>query len=358
MPSFLRYLLKRLLSIPITLGILSMLLYGIFVLTPVEVRATLYYPSSVSLELMSAEEVQKLNDRITSTYHLGDPYIVQYWSWVKNLAQGNWGYSPVHREDVLPALLRRVPVTMELGFYSMLLFIPFGLYSGLQAGVHWKGKTDTFLRFCAFTTTSIPPFVMALLLLSIFYIGTHWFPPQRLGIQSTLFLHSDQWRWFTGFLTVDGFLNGRPDISLEAVRHLILPVLTVSLGYWGILVRVTRTSVIEEGLKDYLLAAKARGLPDYVINRDYLFRNSLAPSLTSTMLAAASLYTSIFIVEVIYDLKGISSLVLDFSLPAPDAPLLLGFALISVVFVLLIMFILDLVIALYDPRIGEGLLNS
>jgi peptide/nickel transport system permease protein len=357
MPSFLRYFINRLLSIPVTLCILSMLLYGIFMLTPMKVRASLYYASSVNLEMMSEEENEQLDDRIIETYHLDETFIIQYWTWIKRLVQGDWGYSQVHGEDVLSALLRRLPITVELAIYTMLCFIPLGLISGVQAGANRRGRGDSAFRFGAFIATSIPPFVMALVLMSIFYVGTHWFPPQRLGIQSSLFVQSDNWYWFTGFVTVDGFLNHRPDISLEAFRHLILPVLTVSLSYWGILGRVTRNSVIEEGFKDYVLAAQARGLPESMLKRNYLFRNALTPALTSTMLAAASLYTSIFIVEVIYDFKGISSLVLDFSLPAPDAPLLLGFAIFSVILVLFIMLILDLIIAAYDPRIREGLLN-
>ncbi len=358
MPSFLRYLFNRLLSIPITLFILSLLLYGIFMLTPIEMRATLYYPSNVSLEMITVEELQRLNDRIIETYHLNEPYFVQYFTWVSNLVVGDWGYSPVHREDVLPALLRRLPITGELAFYTLIFFIPLGLISGVQAGANWRRNSDNVFRFFAFIATSIPPFVLALVLMSLFYIGNHWFPPQRLGIQSTLLIHSDQWHQITGFLTVDGFLNNRPDISVEAFRHLILPVITVSLSYWGILGRVTRTSVIEERFKDYVLAAQARGLPTLTINSNYLFRNAMTPALTSTMLAAASLYTSIFIVEVIYDLKGISALVLDFSLPAPDAPLLLGFAIFSVLIVLVFMFLLDMIIAAFDPRIREGLLQK
>jgi ABC-type dipeptide/oligopeptide/nickel transport system permease component len=358
MPSIFRFLLNRLFSILLTLWLLSMLLYGIFMLTPPEVRATLYYSSGVNLDLMSDLEIKRLNDQIIKRQHLDGSFIIQYTSWVQNLLKGDWGWSPVRRVNVLPILLRRALVTSELAFYSLIIFIPMGLISGLRAGVNWKSRMDTQFRITAFIATAIPPFIMALVLMSIFYIGTHWFPPQRLGIQGTLYIHSDAFRQFTGFLTIDGFLNKRPDISLEALRHLVLPALTVCLGYWGLIGRVTRASVIEEQFKDYFLAAQARGLSTSIITWNYLFRNALTPALTSTMLSAASIFTSIFIVEVIFDFKGISSLVLDFSLPAPDASLLLGFSLFSVIAVLLLTLILDLIIAALDPRIREGVMDS
>jgi peptide/nickel transport system permease protein len=258
--------------------------------------------------------------------------------------------------DVLPALLRRSPVTAELGLYSLMFIIPLGLISGVRAGMNRNGRIDTRFRAGAFIAASIPPFVLALVLLSIFYVGLHWFPPSRLGIRSALYASSREFQTVTGFMTIDGFLNQRPDISLEAFQHLVLPVLTISLGFWGTLGRVTRASVIEEQFKDYILAARARGVSRRPLVWRHVFRNAITPALTSTMLSAAALFTSVFIVEVIFDFKGISSLVLDFSLPAPDAPLLLGFSIYSVIVVLCLTLILDLIIAAFDPRIREGVL--
>ena len=357
MPPLIRYLLFRLLSIPVTLWIISIFLYGFIMLTPPEVRATLYYPSGINLDLMTDEEILRLNNGIIKRHHLAESFPFQYGSWAINLLRGDWGYSPLHREDVLTALLRRSPVTAELAFYSMLFFIPLGLISGVRAGVNKNSGIDARFRLSAFVAASIPPFVMALVLMSIFYIGLYWFPPQRLGIQNTLYIHSDQFRTFTGFLTIDGILNKRIDVSLEALQHLVLPVITISLGYWGTLGRVTRATVIDELYKDYILAARARGVPDRNLVWTHIFRNALTPALTSSMLSAAALFTSVFIVEVIFDFKGVSSLVLDFSQPAPDAPILLGFTMYSVIAVLGLTLILDMIIAIFDPRVREGVLN-
>ncbi len=173
-----------------------------------------------------------------------------------------------------------------------------------------------------------------------------------------LFINSDEFRQITGFLTMDGFLNHRPDISLEAFRHLFLPVLTISLGYWAILGRVTRSAVIEEKHKDHVAAARARGVSEHSLTWKHIFRNALTPSLTSSVMSAASLLTSLFIVELIFDFKGVASLVVDYNLPAPDAPMLLGFSIYSVFIVLFMMLILDLIIAALDPRVAKGLLPN
>lgn len=354
MPPLLRFLILRLISIPVTLLIITLLLYGFVMMTPPDVRATLYYSSGVNLEMMSEKEVQRLNNRIIQKYHLDEPFPVQYGLWLWNLLNGNWGYSPSHRQEVLTALMQRSPATVELSLYSLLFFIPLGLISGVRAGSNKGSRVDSRFRAGAFTAVTLPPFVLALILLSIFYVGLYWFPPQRLGIQSTLFVSSGQFNKFTGLLTIDGFLNGRPDISLEAFRHLVLPVLTVGLGYWGLLGRVTRSAVIEEQQKEHVIAARARGVSDRSLVWKHVFRNALTPALTSSVLSAAALYSSLFIAEIIFDLNGVSSLVVDFSLPTPNAALLLGFAIYSVVAVLTLMLILDIIIAALDPRVREG----
>jgi peptide/nickel transport system permease protein len=198
---------------------------------------------------------------------------------------------------------------------------------------------------------------MALVLMRIFYVGLYWFPPERLGSQSSRVVASEEYRKLTGLLTVDGILNGRPEISLEALQHLVLPVVTLSIAYWGILGRVTRAAMIDEEGKEYIIAAKARGVGRRDLVWKHMGRNALTPALTSSMLSAAALFTSMFVVEIIFGFRGVSTLVvvsLDYT---PDATVLLGFAVYSVIVVLLLMLILDLLIAVFDPRVREGVLT-
>jgi ABC-type dipeptide/oligopeptide/nickel transport system permease component len=136
MPPFLQFLIRRLLAIPISLIIITMILYAGVMLTPPETRAQIYFPSSDAH--LSDAQIAHLTDINIQKYHLRDPYLVQYAYWLKSILTGNWGYSPTIHEEVLPALLRRTPATAELTLYSLLLFIPLGLVGGVFAG--WQQR--------------------------------------------------------------------------------------------------------------------------------------------------------------------------------------------------------------------------
>ena len=353
MPPILRFTFSRLLSIPVTLLIITATLYGFVMLTPPETRAMLWFPETN--RPMTEEQMQRLIEKIIEQHHLRDPYPMQYADWLSNLIQGKWGYSPTLKENVLQGLIRRTPVTAELTIYSILLFIPLGLLSGVIAGWKQNRAADHQFRLTAFTATSIPPFIFAIVLMAIFYVILHWFPPERLGSLLSLDINAPEWHNFTGLLTIDGFLNGRPDISLDAARHLVLPVLTLCLVHWATLGRVTRAAMIEELQKEYIVAGKARGINNRKLVWRHAFRNTLTPALASSALSAASLFTGVFVVEIIFNFKGVSNMVVSTVFGPPDAQSILGFAIYSVLIVLVIMFILDIIQAIFDPRIREGM---
>ena len=288
-------------------------------------------------------------------YHLRDPYPVQYFYWVKSLFQTGWGWSPTLNEDVLQALLRRTPATAELTLYSILFFVPLGLLSGGLAGWKQNRKLDNSFRFLAFVATSFPPFILALLFLSIFYVYLHWFAPGRIDMSFGLQIADSSFRSFTGLITVDSLLNGRLDIFVNALRHLAMPVFTLSIFHWSTLGRITRSTTISESHKDYIVAARSRGLSEGHILWGHVFWNTLAPSFTSMALSAASLVTGVFVVEIIYNFHGVSDILVRAMQMVPDAPAALGFSLYSIVMVLLLMFILDVLQGIFDPRIREDI---
>jgi peptide/nickel transport system permease protein len=357
MPPFLQFLIRRFLVIPLTLLVITMLLYGGVMLTPTEARAQIYMPNTNAK--LREDQTAKLIENIVERYHLNEPYPVQYTYWVGTFFDGTWGYSPSLNEDVLPALLARTPVTAELTLFSLLfIIIPFGLYAGTLAG--WrKGKFDALFRSGAFFVTSIPPFILALIFLVVFYINLGWFAPARLSIQYSYEVAKDSFVSPTGMLLVDSLVNGRYDIFADALRHLAMPALTLSLYHWATLARITRSAITEQRRKEYITAAQARGIPSGRVLWRHVFRNILVPSLTSVGLSAASLVTGVYIVEIIYDLNGVSEIIaIAMSSGIPDAPAILGFAVYSVLVVLILMFMLDVVQAIVDPRIREDILKS
>lgn len=353
MPPLLRYLIKRLLVIPILLVCITAVLYATVMLTPVETRATLYLPKNLPSR-MTEEQYQKLIDNIVERYHLNAPFPVQYYYWVSNLAQGNWGYSATLGEDVLSAIVRRTPVTAELTLYSLLVFIPLGLISGVIAAARRNRLADHGFRLTAFIATSLPPFVLALMLLSVFYVDLYWFAPGRSSFEVQDILRSEQFHQYTGLLTLDGLLNSRPDVTVDAFRHLAMPVFTLAVVHWATLGRVTRVTMIDELHQDYIYAARAHGIPARRITWRHALRNAAAPALTSSLLSAASLLTGVFVVEIIYGFNGISVIAVRSMEFIPDAPAALGFAIYSVIVVLILMGILDLLQAVLDPRVREN----
>jgi ABC-type dipeptide/oligopeptide/nickel transport system permease component len=356
MPPFLQFLIRRIIAIPISLIIITMLLYAGVMMTPPETRAAIYSPEP-SPRLTDAD-VARLTELSIKKYHLRDPYLVQYGFWVKSLLQGTWGYSPTIHENVLPALLRRTPATAELTLYSVLFFIPLGLVSGVFAGWRQRRAFDNTFRFMAFVATSLPPFILALVFLSLFYVNLHWFAPGRIAQLYSFQISDPAFRSFTGLYTLDTLLNGRFDIFVDALRHLAMPVFTLSIYHWATLGRITRSTIISERHKEYLVAAQSRGLTDQHVIWKHAFWNVLAPSFTSMALSAASLVTGVFVVEIIYYINGVSDIIVRAMQGSPDAPAALGFCLYSIVMVLFLMFVLDILQAIFDPRIREDLLNS
>ena len=356
MPTFLKFILRRIVAIPISLIIITMLLYAGVMLTPPEVRVTLYYtPRNPNL---TEAQIAHINEVKMETYHLRDPFPIQYLYWAKTFLQGTWGYSPVLREDVLPALVRRTPATAELTLYSLLLFIPLGLVSGVVAGWNQRKAVDNIFRLAAFISTSFPPFILSIMMIAIFYVSLGWLAPSRLSTTLAMDLAAQGFIRYTGMYTLDGLLNHRLDVTWDALRHLAMPVVTLSLYHWATLGRITRSAIITEKTKEYIIAARARGVHENTVMWKHAFRNTLAPSFTSLALSAASLLTGVFVVEIIYAYNGISDLIVKSTTLVPDPAAALGFSVYSVMIVLGLMLVMDILLAVFDPRVREEVIQS
>jgi peptide/nickel transport system permease protein len=352
-----QFLTRRLIDVIITLFVVTIILYGVAMLAPLEVRAKLYWPPQASeqwLAFQDESKVRELNEWVIKKYGLNDPFPVQYGRWLSNLLRGDWG-SSFAANDVLPALIQRIPLTLELTLYSILLLVPLGLACGAVAGWHKGRFSDIAFRFLAFIGTSIPAFILAFLFLTFFYVAVRWFPPGRISGPLSYEIRSaaSSFQNYTGMLTIDGVLNGRLDITLQALRHLVLPVITLSLAHWATLGRVTRASMNEELSQQYITAAQGRGLPARSIVWVHALRNAILPGLNSIAVSMASLITGVFVIEAVFGLNGVSELVV-MAAAQLDLTLALGVAIFSVMMVLPLMFVFDVIQGLVDPRIREG----
>lgn len=353
MPPLVQFIIRRIVAIPITMLIVTVVLYAIACLTPAEVRAEIYMP--VTNRILTAEQRQRLILNIIDEKGLDQPFPIQYSRWITTILQGDWGWSPTMRTEILPALLYRTPATVELTLYSLLLYLPLGLFFGVIASWQQGTSIDNNLRLSAFIATSVPPFILALVMLSIFYAGLKWFPPDRLSSRLSLEVQREGFESFTGLMTIDALMNGRTDIFIDAVRHLVLPVFTLSLYHWATSMRVMRVSMIEAFDTEYMMAAKARGVRLGGQLWKHGFRNALVPALTSSILGAASLMTGVYIVERIFVFPGISEIITRaIQVTGSDIVSSLGFAIYSTLIVLPLMVGMEIIQAVVDPRIREG----
>ncbi len=351
--SIFRRLAFSILRSVVTLILITAALYATVMLTPPETLASLYMPEKVSPR-MTEEMYQEMLDNIIEKYHLADPFPVQYYYWAGNLLKGDWGYSPNLQENVFTGLLRRAPATLELTFYAILIYFPLGLLSGVLAGTRKKGIADRLFRTTAFIATSLTPMILAIIMIVIFYITLRWFAPGRLGTAFAPVIEAENYISYTGFLTIDGLLNKNPGLTLDALRHLAMPALTLAFAQWAILGRITRAAVIEENEKEYIIAGRARGLSERTLSWRYALGNAAAPVLTHTMLSAASLMTNVFVVEIIFNYPGLSTVGVKSLAFIPDAPSAVGFAIYSTLLVLVITTLLDILKAVIDPRLREN----
>ncbi len=314
-------------------------------MTPPEARAQLYFPPN------PRRITENYINSIIRNNHLDEPYFIQYSHWIKSLVTGSWGYSPTLKEKVLPSLLQRTPITLELALYSFLLFVPLGLAAGLLAGWKPASRFDNTFRSLAFIGTSVPPFILALAIMGVFYVNLGWFAPGGISYEFSRQILEDSYKNPTGFITIDALINGRFDILLDAFKHLAMPVMALALYHWATLGRIMRATVIGERSKDYIVAARARGVSENGLIWKHGFRASIIPPLTSIALSATSILTGVFVIEIIYGIKGVSSVIVSSLTAAPDAPAALGFSIYSVIMVISLMVLLDIIQAIMDPRV-------
>lgn len=354
MLSFLGFLGRRLLAVPLTVLVITAVLYGLAMLAPPERRAYLYLPKNVDpYDILSGDPTLAA---IVEKHGLDQPFTTQYFNWLSKMLQGDWGISVASKRDVLAYLLARTPVTIELLIVSALAFIPLGVVSGVAAAARRGQAVDHTLQLATAVSTSIPMFVMAMIMLSFLYVGLQMFPIGRISDASNIVIRSDAFQTYTGLLTIDGLLNGRLDITLDALRHLAMPVATLSLTQWATLSRVARVSVADELDMEYVTAAYGKGLPARRVIWGHALRSALVPILTSSAMSAASLVTGVYLVELLFNLHGIADV---FRVSADQAAVFrtfdpapaMGLAVYTVLIVLAITLVLDVLQLIVDPRL-------
>jgi len=237
--------------------------------------------------------------------------------------------------------------------YAFGSIVAVGLWLGTLAAVHKDGPLDNVSRLFAITGYSLPVFVWGVLLLFIFYGQLNWFPPERLSLQATLFVQSPQFHPYSGMMTVDALLNGVWWVFWDAVRHLVLPVATLTYFLSAILVRITRASMLEVLGQEYVRTARGKGVAESVVIARHARRNALIPIITLGGSILVGLLGGVVITETIFNYPGIGRWGANAAIQL-DVPAVAGFALLAALITVLANLGADLLYCYVDPRIRFG----
>ena len=281
---------------------------------------------------------------------LDDPAPVQYWRWLKQVAGGDLGWSESARQPVVSALKSRLPGTLELALLAVIPVIFGGIWLGKLTAVHQNRPFDHIGRVVAIVGWSFPTFVFGLLAIMIFYGVLGWFPPGRISIAALRIVNSDAFTSYTGMYTIDGILNGEWYVVGDALRHLIMPVISLAYLSWALIMRVMRSSMLEAMRQDYVTTARAKGLTERVIINKHARRNALLPVTTIAGTMFAGLMGGVVITETVFNRPGLGRFAASAATQL-DIPSVLGFALLNGILFVTVNLVVDVLYAYFDPRV-------
>lgn len=308
-----QHVLRRLLlSIPVLFGVL---LLGFMLLQLV--------PGDPAVVLAGPMAPPEVIDRIRSDMGLDQPVLVQFFFYLGRVLQGDLGRSLISNVPVVEELARTIGPTVELMFACLVWSIPLGIAMGTVAAVHQGRIIDQGVMVISVAGVSMPIFFIALLLLQ--YLGYQW---QLLP--------------FVG--------RGGPLWTVEGLRHIALPALSLGLIFIGPVARMTRTAVLDTLRADYVRTARAKGIEERIVVIRHALRNALIPVITLIGLQAGYLLGGAVVTETIFSWPGVGRLAVG-AILASDFPLAQGTILVLALSFIAINLIVDLLYAALDPRV-------
>ena len=315
-----KYIRKRLIqAIPVVFGI-TLLTFFIMKMAPGGPLGGMITPRSSSEALLRAQEKLGFNK----------PIIVQYWNWVKELVQGNFGYSTYNGQDVLKMIMERLPATLLLTVTSFVFSFVVGIPLGVYSATHKYSKGDYGLTVFSFIGISIPSFFFGMGMIYIFAMKLKWFPTSGFG--SALFRG-------TGFA-----------LFVHKLRYLVMPALVMSLANLSTVMRFARSSMIETLNQDYIRTARAKGLAEKTVIYRHALKNSLIPVITIFGQSIPNLFGGAYITEKVFGWPGMGLLGVD-AINNRDYQVLMGLTLFTAILVLLGNLLADIMYSAVDPRI-------
>lgn len=309
-----RFFLRRLAMLLATLLVSSFVIFSALFIAPGNPIAVLSGGRS-----LPADSVRILEAR----YHLDQPFLTQYWLWLKGALHGDFGISIALRENVSSLIAARIWTTGALVLYASVLILVLGIGLGLLAGLR-RGFLDTSVLATTAISAAIPSFVAAIVLILVFSVKLTWFPSLGTG---------------------SGFLG--------TLYHLTLPAVALAISSLAIVARVTRASVREEFEREHVQTAVSRGIPPRQLIRRHVLRNAAIPITTVSGITVASLIAVAAVVERAFGLNGLGAYLVA-SANSKDFAVVQGISLVLVTAFVVVNVLIDLLYAVLDPRVDLG----
>ncbi|MBB6635218.1 ABC transporter permease [Cohnella thailandensis] len=270
---------------------------------------------------MHAEDIE----RIRHNLGLDKPAYVQYWLWLKELFQGNLGYSLVNHQPVMDQILDRLPATAGLMGSAILLAVLLAIPLGLTAGANRDRWPDKLVNLFSYIGISVPLFWLAILLIYLFAIHLHWLPSmgmRSIGVNS----------------------------AMDVLKHGILPCVVLAFGFLSVYVRYIRSSTIGQLKEEYVQIQYAFGSTKKTIVFRHVMKHVLLPVITLLGMSMADLVAGAIVTETVFSWPGIGSLGMT-AVKGMDYPVIMGITLFSALFLILGNLLADILYGLADPRI-------
>ena len=311
----LKYIIKRILiAIPVLLGI-TIIDYAIMSL------------AGSPLEMMVGPKTsQAALEAKAIALGLDQPFYIQYWVWLKQLFQGNLGYSMKSYQPVSQIIGEHIVPTLLLMGTSLLVGLLIAIPVGIYSAVNRYTRRDYTLVSLSFLGTSIPSFFLSLIFIYLFTVRLGWLPSSGM--------------------TTPGTEGGFMDV----LKHMVMPVIILAVSISGYNTRYVRSAVLEILQKDYLRTAKSKGIGRFRVINKHALRNALIPIVTVIGMQIPTLFGGAVIVEQVFSWPGLGLITMN-AIINRDYPVIMGICLLTAVVVLIANLITDIVYALVDPTI-------
>ena len=320
-PFMLVFIIRRLLQSVTVLLVMSLLVFaGVYAIgNPIDVL--------ISPE---ADEMERL--QTIAAFGLDKPLWHQYLLFLKNALAGDMGNSFAFSSPALGLIFERMPATMELAACAITFAIVLGIPLGLWAGLRQNSPSGKLIMAGSILGFSLPSFWVGLMMIMLFSVQLGWLPSSGRGPTSELF--------------------GVPVsfLSLEGLKHLVMPALNLALFNIALVIRLTRAGTQEALLQDYVKFARAKGLSNTRIIGVHVLKNILIPVVTVIALQFGAIIAFAIVTESVFAWPGMGKLIID-SIRVLDRPVIVAYLMLIVVFFILINLAVDVIYSILDPRV-------